>query len=61
MSHSAPKPWSIKVCRTLTWIERLRVLFGVPVHARFDSPDGNCHASCNVTITVDGDKKWSER
>lgn len=47
-----PKPWFIKHRRKLTLTERLRVLAGVPVVVRFDSPDGNCHAACNLTISV---------
>jgi hypothetical protein len=53
-----PKPWSIKVCRMLSWGESLRAMAGIPVVARFDSPDGECHAACNVAITV-GDAQAS--
>jgi hypothetical protein len=43
--------------RALNWRERLLVLFGRPVRVRFDSPDGDCHAACNLTITIEGGEK----
>lgn len=52
--HSCGRPWFLLHERALTWAERLRTLFGLPVKVRFDSPDGECHAACNLTIIVDG-------
>jgi hypothetical protein len=54
LTPAEKKPWFIKHRRRLTWRERLRVLFGTPVDARFDSPDGDCHAACNITVTMTG-------
>jgi hypothetical protein len=48
------KPWFIKTHRTLGWRDRLRVLLGQPIRLRFDSPDGECHAACSLTISVGG-------
>lgn len=50
------KPWFMEWHRPLRWAERFRVLFGRHVRVRFDSPDGECHAACNLTISVGGEE-----
>jgi hypothetical protein len=47
--------WHLTTYRVLSLWDRLRVLVGVPVFARFVSPDGNCHAACSITVTVQRD------
>ncbi len=49
------KPWFIEGSPRLSLRDRLRLLFGVPLFIRFDSPDGECHAACNITATVQHD------
>lgn len=44
--------------RRLTIRQRLRILFGAPVTVVFRSPDGRCHAACNIHFGVCRD--WFE-
>lgn len=50
--------WHLTARPTLTLTERLRVLFGVPLYVRFTSPDGNCHAACHITASVQ--REWPD-
>lgn len=49
------RPWHITGARVLTLGERLRVLFGTRVYARFRTPDGQCHAGCEIDFFVQRD------
>lgn len=46
------KPWFMLDCPRISWRDRLRLLLGVPLWVRFDSPDGECHAACSVDVFV---------
>ena len=46
------KRWHLTAKRTLRLQDRLRVLFGVPLYVRFTSPDGQCHAACDLAVVV---------
>lgn len=50
------KPWWMTTYLRLSLRDRLRVLFGVPVFVRFLSPDGNCHAACDLSSAVQ--REW---
>jgi hypothetical protein len=45
-------PWILTARPALTWIDRLRLLVGVPLYVRFLSPDGSCSAACTITTAV---------
>lgn len=59
------KPWHLTARPSLGLMDRLRILFGVPVYVWFFSPDGECHAACNIHAVVqrewpsDQQKVWS--
>lgn len=44
--------WYLMTWRRLSLKDRLRVLFGCPLVVRFTSPDGACHAACDLVIWV---------
>ena len=46
------KGWHLTASTTLSFADRLRLLFGVPLFIRFTSPDGNCHAACKLSVSV---------
>ena len=46
------RPWFIWGRRTLTFWDRLRMLCGWHLYIRFDSPDGNCHAACDLSHKI---------
>lgn len=50
------KPWHFTARPSLKLTDRLRLLFGVPLYVRFESPDGNCHAACHISATVQ--REW---
>jgi hypothetical protein len=54
----AKKPWHLTTSRTFTLKERLRLLFGARVVARFTTPDGRCHAACHIALQVSDDGEW---
>jgi hypothetical protein len=45
-------PWHLTAKRTFDWWDRLCLLIGVPLYVRFTSPDGECHAACEIQTTV---------
>lgn len=49
------KPWHMTGARVLSFRERLRLLCGTPIFARFLSPDGRCHAACSIEFFVQDD------
>jgi hypothetical protein len=57
-SDATPKPWHLTTSRTFTLTDRLRILFGARVVARFTSPDGRCHAACHLALQVSEDGEW---
>lgn len=48
----AVKPWHLTTHLVLSFWDRLRFLFGVPIFVRFYSPDGECHAACEISAAV---------
>jgi hypothetical protein len=46
------KPWYIFGARTLSLKDKIKLLFGHSLYVRFDSPDGECHAACELRIMV---------
>jgi hypothetical protein len=54
----ARKPWHLTTYRIFTWRERLRILFGARVYARFTTPDGHCHGACDIALHVRDDREW---
>ena len=46
------RPWYLIGAGRLTFRDRVRLLLGVPLWVRFDSPDGECHAACRVSARV---------
>lgn len=52
------KRWHLTGKRTLGLIDRLRVLFGMPLVFRFESPDGECNAACGIAVRVQ--QQWPE-
>lgn len=47
--------WHMTSPLSLSLSDRLRLLFGTPLYVRFDSPDGQCHASCGLSGSVQRD------
>lgn len=52
------KPWHITARPVISLADRLRILVGVPLFVRFTSPDGDCHAACNLSVVVQ--RGWPE-
>jgi hypothetical protein len=50
------KRWHLTACPALSLRDRLRLLFGVPLFVRFESPDGEVHAACNISVSVQ--REW---
>ncbi len=48
----SPYYWFLESRPRLSFRDRLRLLFGAPLRVIFESPDGNCHAACNITASV---------
>jgi hypothetical protein len=47
--------WHLTARPVLRFRDRLRLLVGVPLFVRFRSPDGHCHAACEITASVQRD------
>lgn len=48
------RPWHLIAARPVGLRDRLRVLLGAPIVVHFTSPDGRCHAACDLTVSVKG-------
>jgi len=48
-------PWFMQSRHVLGWRDRLRVLFGAAVVVAFRSPNGKCHAACDLYMRVRGE------
>jgi hypothetical protein len=53
--------WYLIARPSLRLWDRLRLLAGVPLFVRFESPDGRCHAACHITASVERDWPDTER
>lgn len=49
------KCWYLTSRPVVRFWDRLRFLCGVPLYVRFITPDGNCHAACNIETYVQTD------
>lgn len=49
------KRWNLTSYRTLSWRDRLRVLFGGRIYMRFESPNGECNGACGIAVRVQQD------
>jgi hypothetical protein len=50
------KRWHLTARPALSFTDRLRLLIGVPLYVRFESPDGDCHAACSISVAVQ--REW---
>lgn len=50
------KRWHFTARPALRLVDRLRLLVGMPLYVRFESPDGRCHAACSVAAYVQ--REW---
>jgi hypothetical protein len=46
------KSWHLTARPPLSFWDRVRLLFGTPLYVRFTTPDGNCHAACNIAVFI---------
>ena len=44
--------WFLESQPRLSFRDRVRLLFGARLRVIFESPDGNCHAACNISALV---------
>ncbi len=44
--------WFLESQPRLSFRDRVRLLLGAPLCVLFESPDGNCHAACNISASV---------
>lgn len=57
-THTPGSPWYLISSPSLSLWDRLRLLLGARLCVRFDSPDGNCHAVCRLSASVQ--RHWPE-
>lgn len=44
--------WFLETQQRLSFRDRVRLLFDAPLRVIFESPDGNCHAACDISASV---------
>ena len=54
----SPRPCLLTTRLTLSLLDRLRVLVGVPLFARCECHHGDCHAACRSELVVQ--RGWPE-
>lgn len=45
-------PWFIYGMRPLSKLDRIKLLLGYTLYVRFDSPNGECNAACDLSVMV---------
>jgi len=47
-----PKPWYMETIISFKFLTLLKFLFGYSLKVRFNSPNGNCSAACNIEKSI---------
>lgn len=58
------KRWTLTTRVSFGLMDRVRLLLGLPVVVRFESPDGECHAAYGISARVQldwpsDDERWT--